>query len=230
MRCLFCGWDKTPEGQENCEKCGRPLSESVSQSDAVDKKHAQHRPTSRQSASADELKKTVREGTVAGSAVEEPAGNVCPSCGYTEYVKGESCPVCGYTDSRESVPSDDEEVLTTEDSERGADSLRKTVRPNRKGEKQATFRLVPIVEGTGEEEGFPISFEGSAVELNRANTDPSNNEITSRVQARVLYKDGRWTVVDCSEFKTTYVQASREMELRDGDYLLLGTQLYRFEA
>ena len=107
---------------------------------------------------------------------------------------------------------------------------KKTVRPHRKGEKEKNFGLTPISEDTGEPEGEMIQFDNQVVTLNRDNTDPKNTTITSQQQATVTFEDGKWNIVDQSEYHTTFVQAGRKTELRHGDLILLGNQLYRFET
>ena len=78
-------------------------------------------------------------------------------------------------------------------------------------------------------EGNEMSFEGNSVILNRDNTDSKNKTITSQEQAVVTFENGKWCIEDKSEFKTTFVQASRKIELSSGDLILLGNQLYRFD-
>ena len=65
--------------------------------------------------------------------------------------------------------------------------------------------------------------------LNRDNTDPKNPTITSRQQAIISFRDGKWNIEDKSEYQTTFVQASSQIELKSGSLILLGNQLYRFE-
>ena len=57
---------------------------------------------------------------------------------------------------------------------------------------------------------------------------PENKTITSKEQAELVFKDGHWTIVDKSEQHTTFVLASREIELQNGDIVMLGNQLFRF--
>jgi hypothetical protein len=66
--------------------------------------------------------------------------------------------------------------------------------------------------------------------LNRENTDAKNTTITSVAQANVTLENGKWTIEDKSEYKTTFVQAARKIEIQDGDLILLGNQLYRFKS
>ena len=103
------------------------------------------------------------------------------------------------------------------------------MRPHRKGEKEGAFILTPISEETGEPEGESLSYEGNQVLLNRENTDPKNDTITSQVQAAISFEKETWGIEDYSEYRTTFVQAARRVELRNGDLILLGSQLYRFE-
>lgn len=103
------------------------------------------------------------------------------------------------------------------------------MRPQRKGEKEQRFTLTPISEETGQPEGGPIAYEGNEIMLNRDNTDPKNPTITSREQAMVSFKDGKWNIEDKSEYQTTFVQASSQIELKSGSLILLGNQLYRFD-
>ena len=89
--------------------------------------------------------------------------------------------------------------------------------------------MVPISEETGMPEGDELSYEGNTIILNRDNTDPKNSTITSQEQASLTFENGKWSIEDKSEYKTTFVQAVRKIELQQGDLILLGNQLYRFE-
>lgn len=74
----------------------------------------------------------------------------------------------------------------------------------------------------------PLSFSGSSIILNRANTDPNNQSITSHVQAELSFEDGEWYIIDKSVMHTTYVMASRKMKLKKGDTIILGNRLFEF--
>lgn len=211
MRCQFCGWDN-PQGKEKCEKCNKPLGGSTSAISKDDDVHDfvnHNRPTDRQAEKLFSPKATVREGSQMGE-------EICPNCGYK--LENGECPSCGYPKNE----SDDVDI-------------RKTQRPLRKKEgnkedvTKIIFNLTPISEETGKPEGEPIPYEGDNIILNRDNTDPKNPTITSTQQANVIFENGVWGIEDKSGLQTTFVQASRRIELHDGDLLLLGNQLYRFE-
>ena len=74
-----------------------------------------------------------------------------------------------------------------------------------------------------------MHYEGYEIILNRDNTDPKNDTITSQEQACITFEDGKWCIEDKSEYNTTFVQAAHKIELQEGDLILLGNQLYRFE-
>lgn len=214
MRCLFCGWDN-PQGRTKCEKCNEPLQAGTVEASPS---NVHERPTTRRQGNGGVLgKETVRESKsgIPGAVPEEK--NVCPDCGYT--LENGSCPSCGYKKPDPSVSG----------ASSAATEGRKTVRPIRK-EKEVAFILTPISEKTGEPEGDVLSFKGNELSLNRENTAPKNDTITSSEQAVVSHKEGCWFIEDRSEYKTTFVQAARKIELQDGDLILLGNQLYRFES
>lgn len=215
MRCLFCGWDN-PQEKNKCEKCGEPLQAEAVE---VSPSNVHERPTTRQQGNGGVLgKETVRESKpgMAGAVLEEQ--NECPECGYT--LENGVCPSCGYKKTDSSIP----------DTPSVANVGKKTVRPIRKVEKEVAFVLTPISEKTGEPEGDALSFNDNELSLNRENTDPKNDTITSSEQAVVSHKEGSWFIEDRSELKTTFVQAARKIELQNGDLILLGNQLYRFES
>lgn len=223
MRCNFCGWDN-PEGKSNCEKCNKPLSESFSHEHSgptrLENNSQMHRPTSLEQSSS--LKKTVRENVKIQdeqSATSATKMATCPLCGYP--LEDGKCANCGYS------ASGTKEVGIPLDG-------RKTIRPNHKkqvqkiAEESIGFSLIPISDDCGKECGSPIAFNSYEVSLNRENVDPDNDTITSLCQAVVKYTDGKWTIEDKSDLKTTFVQARQAVELENGDIILLGNQLYKF--
>ena len=214
MKCHFCNWDN-PEGRTNCEKCNQPLHQSTPPNDNDPKTVRQ--PVNGNSAN---LKATVRENYIgkANKVATENKGE-CPECGYK--LENGVCSACGYSETK--APKQINNVKNMQ-----IDG-KQTIRPHRKGEKEGRFVLTPISEDNGQPEGDIIQFEGNEVALNRENTDPRNSTITSLTQAVVSREDGNWNIVDKSEYHTTFVQASRKVELRNGDLILLGNQLYRFD-
>ena len=217
MRCQFCGWDN-PQSKETCEKCNKPLASNVvEEAKSVASNENNHdRPTDRHVAGTFSPKATIRE-TLDDGKSNNVEKNECPKCGYS--LENGECSECGYkiADTPDQAPV------------RVAVEARKTMRPVRKGEKVGGFKLVPISEETGMPEGEELGYEGNEVVLNRDNTDSKNTTITSQEQACLSFENGKWCIEDRSEYKTTFVQASRKIELQQGDLILVGNQLYRFE-
>ena len=220
MRCQFCGWDN-PQGKDTCEKCKKPLDNDYSDRNNTDAAMSENhsRPTDRQVTGTFNAKATVREMPT-GTSQASSGNTICPKCGYT--LENGECPSCGYNAQ--------EPVKTVPVNKNNMQELRKTTRPVRKGEKEGSFTLIPISEDTGNPEGAPLSYDGNEVILNRENTDEKNNTITSQEQAKMTFENGKWSIEDKSEYKTTFVQAAHKMELQSGDLILLGNQLYRFES
>lgn len=248
MRCQFCGWDN-PEGKTSCEKCNKPLVSSHSGSYQPFAGGSQNhgRPTDRQAAVGGSLRKTVREGGAAAAAApggmpeRVPTQYVCPMCGYP--MEHGVCASCGYEAGADVGGANSANGANGAAGSKSAaapqaqaagvavpSDARKTMRPKRKGEKEGMFSLTPISEDTGQPEGEAMRYEGNEVLLNRDNTDPRNKTITSHGQAEVVFADGKWTIRDKSQLKTTFVQAGDPVELKDGAIILLGNQLYRFDV
>jgi hypothetical protein len=143
--------------------------------------------------------------------------DVCPKCGYK--LENGVCSYCGYSVGKPQPAAKPESI-----------DPKKTMRPIRKAEKEGSFSLIPISEEDGNPEGEALLYEGNEVILNRENTDAKNTTITSVAQANVTLENGKWTIEDKSEYKTTFVQAARKIEIQDGDLILLGNQLYRFKS
>lgn len=214
MRCQFCGWEN-PETKSTCEKCSQPLQQAgnIGKS-TVREANVSNEGTERHT----QLKETFNPRATIREKSGKEESSICPACGYS--LEGEDvCPSCGtkVTTSGEPVP---------------VGEFKKTVRPNHNHrfnqEDFSGFRLVKLSE-SGQSVGS-IQFDNDEISLNRDNTDPSNHTITSQVQAIVKKEGNKWMISDQSALHSTFVQASRPIELQNGDLILLGDQVFRFEA
>jgi len=224
IRCGFCGWDN-PEGAEVCEKCHKPLqkveSESLSSAPISDKSQATRRIDQND---ISVLKATINEHPLSSQGENGEDVDLCPECGYE--LENGICSNCGY---KETLRLEDDQVDVLEKpSDVDKKATRRPGRKEKKENKKCRFVLTPFSED-GEPEGDLIDYSGTCVSLNRGNTDPDNSTITSQVQAVLTNIDGKWYVEDRSELKTTFVRAARRIELQNGDLILLGNQLYRFD-
>ena len=73
-----------------------------------------------------------------------------------------------------------------------------------------------------------LELKGEYNELNRENLEPDNFTISQKVQAVLTCKDGKWFIKDQSPYKTTYVLATEEVPLKDGDVILMGNRRFVF--
>jgi len=74
----------------------------------------------------------------------------------------------------------------------------------------------------------PISYSGNEIILNRANTDPNNNSITSKEQAVIVRDGDDWYLEDRSAQQTTLIRAGRPIKLEDGDIIVMGNRMFEF--
>ena len=77
-------------------------------------------------------------------------------------------------------------------------------------------------------EAITNNYEGKSIILNRANTDPQNLTITSKQQAELIFEDGKWYIVNHSQFGTTFVAVNRRLQLLPGDVIMLGDRRFLF--
>lgn len=214
MRCQFCGWEN-PETKSTCEKCNQPLQQASNLGKSTVRENPLSGDSSDYQTHSQESfnpKATVREKSFTRES------SACPACGYP--VDGEDkCPSCGTQ-------------LTMTEDPFSIGGFKKTVRPNHNHrfnhEEFRGFRLVKLSE-SGQTLGS-VQFDKNETELNRENTDPSNQTITSQTQAIVKKEGDKWMISDQSALHSTFVQASRPIELQNGDLILLGDQVFRFEA
>lgn len=237
MRCRNCGWENDL-GALKCDKCNAPLNGSM-----VDNRQ----PFSIESNSSDlNLKKTVRECDTPhdlNDGLEK-----CINCGYLYNPEMGDCPNCGNNQNR-IIP--DEKDHADESSKKnslvkcpvchemvpskfnfcancGKPFKMGTVNPWAKPQNMASCSLTPIA--WEDEEMIPsaIQYSGNTIILNRDNTDPNNNSITSREQAILTYDDGTWYIEDKSQLQTTYLHVSKRTKLEDGAIVILGNRRFIF--
>jgi len=239
MRCRNCGWENDL-GALKCDKCNAPLNGSM-----VDN-HNQH--SQREAESSDlNLNKTVRECGTLHDTNDNLAK--CPNCGYLYSPEMGNCPNCGSSESHQSAqkPQNKQENPFGEGLVRcpvchelvpskfnfcancGKPFKMGTVNPWAKPQNGASCSLTPIA---WEEENITpetIKYSGNSIVLNRDNTDPNNNSITSKEQAVLTHEDGVWYIEDKSQMQTTYLHVSKKTKLEDGAIIILGNRRFIFK-
>ncbi|MCX8148077.1 FHA domain-containing protein [Thermaurantimonas aggregans] len=106
--------------------------------------------------------------------------------------------------------------------------VNKTIDPSRMALFEKNVLKLVRIPKEGEKEAT-LEFEGEKIILTRDNTDPGNMTITSREQAALEYKDGKWMLSDRSALQTTYIRVNQPTELKNGDVILLGNRAFRVE-
>lgn len=225
--CHFCGHDN-PDNLTHCERCKTQLElqrghfgDTTIVADIEQLK--QKRVTERKEAQPFNAKATVRENSYHAPSTES-CESKCNMCGFDLNADDEFCPNCGNQVGK---------VVPQSNKMQGNEQ--KTVRPNlrhkhaKKTEQQGfTLKLIPDIDEDILSQ--TIKYEGETTILNRNNTEKNNNTITLKEQAVVKWEDGKWTIEDKSNMKTTFVQAARPVELKPGDIVLLGDRLFKFDV
>lgn len=232
MRCKNCGWENPPEKQK-CEKCNAPLNGSM----------AENTPSEQNSPVLETLETTVYESN---KAVLDNMGHAnivaCPICKYPTNSNMNVCPSCGH-------------VLKTTPDPISPDSMKKCRKCNNPLPNEAKFcpncgtttqmttvdswytpqqgsfcTLKPIAWRGEEAQYNPITYSGEIITLNRSNTDPNNNTITSKEQAILIRENNAWYIEDRSEQHSTLIRIKRKMRLESGDVIVLGNRMFEFKG
>ena len=215
MRCMNCGWEN-PDNLQKCEKCNSPLESNMAHESS-----SLPAPEQRES-----IRGTISEQQVfAGTASTNRDDKSCSKCEYPLRDGMHHCPNCG-----EDLNHEKQSAAPAKEVHKVAPKHDATVNPWTNPNAGKTFKLEPVAwEG---EKGTPAirSYIGETVELNRDNTDPTNNTITSKVQAEITCENGVWSLEDKSSQGTTFIQAKRRIMLEDGDVVMLGNRKFIFKT
>ena len=256
MRCKNCGWEN-PDNAIRCEKCNAPLSGSMvdrdSHSGDPQPGSYSERPLSgtvKESSvfpSASVNNQGTRRRPSADSYddvnVNESAPSTCPKCGYPLRPDMKVCPSCG-TPLRNAPKNEPNAVATKKCPKCGSPvkanekfcgncgaPLRMGTVNNWINPSQGVFCTLKPIAWTNEGiEYQPISYSGDTIILNRSNTDPNNNSITSKEQAALIHDGNDWFIENRSEQETTYLKVSKKTKLENGDVIILGNRLFEFKG
>ena len=233
MRCNNCGWDNSPN-QIMCEKCSEALS-AVSPSEQA-RPIAPPPPTGKAF-----LKGTIRGPTANKPFIDNPnvppkktlrmEEKTCPACQAPVRAEFTQCPYCqnplGETpkvqDTIAEKPPQEKPIIKPK--------VNSTIRHWDKLGDSFTFSLRKI-NRSGKPEETSLEFTEDKVALNRGNLDPGNKTITSKLQATIEHRDGRWYLINNSELKSTFIQVpdNEQVELKDGVIILFGNSGFVFET
>ena len=136
--------------------------------------------------------------------------NTCDKCGKEVTSDYQFCPFCGERIVPKTIPVN-------------------RLRNKEVEEPKPRCTLTMMAEEHEEQEPVTHGYEGDEVVLNRANTDPDNRTITSKEQARLTFDEGHWYIENRSEMESTFVAASKKIELKTGDVVMMGDRCFRFD-
>lgn len=136
----------------------------------------------------------------------------CDKCGADVPIDFSFCPKCG---ERIHLPT--------------VRAIRHRVAPVPEPEKPKCC-LTIIPEDDEQAEATINEYEGESIILKRENTEPGNRTITSKEQAELMFENGKWFVLNKSEYGSTYIEANRKLEILPGDVLVLGDRRFIFQA
>lgn len=243
MRCKNCGWEN-PDGKTNCEKCHGSLGD-----DAI---ASSHKPTM---PSSDRMKSTVAESAVFGGPSPGAVPKTCPKCGYPVSDDSTVCPNCDHELQQPptlkqgvrckscgaDIAADAKFCPSCGHPANGQSPVPRHIpRPATgtvmggpvSGPGQANkFCTLRPVAWEGEDIDYnPVTYTGDVIILNRSNTDPNNNTITSKEQAALTFEDGGWYIENRSELRTTFIRVGGKVRLNSGDIIVLGNREFEFKG
>lgn len=216
MRCNNCGFQNT-KGKMRCDRCNYPIKGSLNKNDpSLTPKNEELTPD-------EELKGTV-PGAKAGAEAWD-ADNQKPLSEQNKSVSNSN----NSTSSEDDIPGKEQAPKHSsmkDDFQRHKTQTpwKGTVDPTRQRSGISLHRIPR--EG---EEAKKIAFQKNKILLNRENTDPDNNTITSKVQATLEKKNGEWYLSDQSSLQTTFLRVAGEVKVKKGDVILLGNRAFKVE-
>ena len=227
MRCKNCGWPNE-DNVIRCVKCNAPLQGSM-----IDSGRQQSVQSS--SNEAELLNATLREPSTSGGYINhsDSTPNTCPQCGYPVSLEMRECPVChtqlqSASQNRENGNNIPPQRPQNANNVGGGRPIGGTVNPWTTPTEDSFCTLRRISWQNERVSYEPVSYSGSEIVLNRANTDSNNNSITSREQAVIRHENGEWYIENRSDLQTTLVRVDRKLKLEDGDVIVLGNRMFEF--
>ena len=253
MRCKNCGW-VNPSNNAKCEKCNVPLTGSLGEPELPEKpsagnvepketakgcpgcgypvragetacprcgclldKEIQDIPVvEEEKPQKDQPSKDQQPATEPKPFTEEPARKICDLCKESVPETAKFCPNCGASFTKESKKIEEGTINPW--------------MPSEQVHIQHPECTLKVVSKDGEQVNDALlRFSGNVIHLNRGNTEPGNQTITSKVQAELIFENNKWYLRDKSVLKTTYIYAGEKKELKPEDIIVLGNRSFEFK-
>ena len=160
----------------------------------------------------------------------------CPACGASNIPAYLFCQKCGASlkqpAAKDAEPVEIPGTQPAADAESGAPSpaqpavTAEAAEPSASG---AAAKLVLIMENGGEGDAYPV---GEKIVIGRRTGDltfPHDDYMSGR-HARIEKQGNRFILTDEASRNGIFIKIDKEVEVRSGDLILIGKQLFRFET
>lgn len=250
MRCDNCGWDNSDTAAD-CIKCKTPLQTTVGVKKSTPSPASLGVPfsgTIPDVAPGSAPSPVKFAGTIADASHgdQETVRCTTPGCGYENSSHAKVCQLCKKPLQAAAPQPTVPDKLPVPPTVASKGPVQPTVSelPPRKmtaatidpyrmkaGQAPACY-LKPVprekekLENNGAAKEY--AYNDEPIALNRRNLEDKNNSITSKVQAELVFEDGKWYLSDRSELHSTFIAVGEKMELKEGDTILMGDRKFIF--
>lgn len=99
----------------------------------------------------------------------------------------------------------------------------------RQAERASPPTLKQITEGGQVGDSYSLEREKTTIGRSRADITFPHDGFMSGLHARIVERDGRYYLIDENSRNGTFIQIHEEIELKPGDMLIVGKQVFKFE-
>ena len=209
--CRTCGYPIS-EGMQMCPACGTPVVSAAQMQNAQfagGQQDAQV-PNPQQAAGLQQAYGMGQQPMPNNNFARQQDRKLCRKCGNPLPQGVSFCPTCGNPVRKMSG------TVSSWDS------------PSMMQGDYGFCTLKPIAWARENRDYQPITYSGNEIVLNRANTDPNNQTITSQQQAVLTRENDGWYIEDLSASHSTMVRVGRKFKLQSGDVICMGNRLFEF--
>jgi len=151
----------------------------------------------------------------------------CPNCKYPISGASKFCPNCSQ-DLTKDVKVEIKKPSQKMSKERKAQKTVNIFASEHKVEEELV-RLTEIKQN-GEKQ-LELTSEDKKIVLNNVSLDQEENAaISSNVHAELINFEGEWYIVNRTSAGTTFIAAHKPQKISEGDIILIGNTIYRFEG
>jgi len=156
---------------------------------------------------------------------------ICPRCGVRIEEEEVYCKYCGFRliEEEETDFDDNENTVQSPPIFKDYQDLEKIKKKEPIKEKKKQPRLVTILKDGERGQVFPLLEGVTDIGREEGNILIPDDPYISPRHARIIKRDGRYYIQDLMSLNGIYFQIREPVGLNHGDYILIGTQLLKFE-